>query len=187
MPRRTNPGHRKHHSGLGQPPFEQIALLLQGGGALGAYQAGVYEALSEAGVHPDWVAGISVGAINAALIAGNPPETRVDRLRSFVEGVTSHPWSLVGNAVGRLLGRGDLARELTNQASAAFALAAGAWGFFAPRASPPWLAPSGAPEATSWYDTAPLRAKLEELVDFGRLNAGGLGLSVGAVHFGRGD
>src|SRR3984893_11343763 len=80
MPRYTNPGHRKHHKGLGRPPFEQIALLLQGGGALGAYQAGVYEALSEAGVHPDWVAGISIGAINAALIAGNPPEARVDRL-----------------------------------------------------------------------------------------------------------
>src|SRR4030088_2603457 len=91
MPRRTNPGHRKHHTGLGRPPFEQIALLLQGGGALGAYQAGVYEALSEAGVHPDWVAGISIGAINAALIAGNPPETRVDRLRAFWETVTTPP------------------------------------------------------------------------------------------------
>jgi NTE family protein len=77
MPTHTNPGqnpgHRKHHKALGRPPFEQIALLLQGGGALGAYQAGVYEALSEAGVQPDWVAGISIGAINAALIAGNPP------------------------------------------------------------------------------------------------------------------
>ena len=186
MPTHTNPGqnprHRKHHKALGRPPFEQIALLLQGGGALGAYQAGVYEALSEAGVQPDWVAGISIGAINAALIAGNPPETRVDRLRAFWEGVTSHPWSLAGNALGRLLGRGDLARQLTNQASAAFALAAGAWGFFAPRASPPWLAPSGAAEATSWYDTAPLRAKLEELVDFDRVNAGDMRLSVGAVN-----
>src|SRR6202521_2840765 len=117
--------HKRDHR-VRQPPFECVALLLQGGGALGAYQAGVYEALSEAGVHPDWVAGISIGAINAALIAGNPPETRVDRLRAFWEGVTSHPWSLVGNACGHLLGRGDLARELTNQESAAFALAAGA-------------------------------------------------------------
>src|ERR1700738_4612352 len=99
MRRRTN-GHRKHHRELGRPPFEQIALLLQGGGALGAYQAGVYEALSESGVHPDWVAGISIGAINAALIAGNSPEARVDRLRAFWEGVTSHAWSLVGNAWG---------------------------------------------------------------------------------------
>src|ERR1700716_1125049 len=68
-----------------RPPFDCIALLLQGGGALGAYQAGVYEALAEAGIHPDWVAGISIGAINAALIAGNPPERRVERLREFLD------------------------------------------------------------------------------------------------------
>src|SRR5437868_4029823 len=70
-------------------PFDCVALLLQGGGALGAYQAGVYEALAEAGIHPDWVAGISIGAINAAIVAGNPPESRVDRLRDFWTQVTS--------------------------------------------------------------------------------------------------
>jgi NTE family protein len=69
-------------------PFECVALVLQGGGALGAYQAGVYEALAEADVPPDWIAGVSIGAINGALIAGNPPETRVERLRSFWEGAT---------------------------------------------------------------------------------------------------
>jgi NTE family protein len=69
---------RKSHRQLARPPFECIALLLQGGGALGAYQAGVYEALSEADLAPDWVAGISIGAVNAALIAGNPPTARVD-------------------------------------------------------------------------------------------------------------
>ena len=71
-----------------QLPFECVALVLQGGGALGAYQAGVYEALSEAGIHPDWIAGISIGAINAAIIAGNPPNSRVDRLREFWTQVT---------------------------------------------------------------------------------------------------
>ena len=71
--------------------FERIALLLQGGGALGAYQGGVYQALAEAGLHPDWVAGISIGAINAALIAGNPPERRVERLREFWEAVSTSP------------------------------------------------------------------------------------------------
>ena len=70
-------------------PFDCIALLLQGGGALGAYQGGVYEALAEANIHPDWVAGISIGAINAAIIAGNPPESRVERLREFWTQVTS--------------------------------------------------------------------------------------------------
>src|SRR3981081_12810 len=169
----ASPSKKAKRSRVERSRFEQTVLLLQGGGALGSYQAGVYQALAESDLHPDWVAGISIGAINAALIAGNPPETRVDRLRAFREGGTSAPWSLVRNGVRRVLGRGDLARELTNQASAAFALVAGAWGFFAPRASPPWLAPSGAPEATSWYDTAPLRAKLDELVDFARLKAGG--------------
>src|ERR1700751_3575654 len=66
-----------------QLPFEVIALVLQGGGALGAYQAGVYEALSEAGIQPNWLAGTSIGAINAAIIAGNSAQTRVERLREF--------------------------------------------------------------------------------------------------------
>jgi hypothetical protein len=70
-------------------PFECVALVLQGGGALGAYQAGVYEALAEAGIHPDWIAGISIGAINAAIIAGDPPHSRVDRLREFWTQVTA--------------------------------------------------------------------------------------------------
>jgi NTE family protein len=64
-------------------PFERVALVLQGGGALGAYQAGVYEALAEAGIQPDWIAGVSIGAINGAIIAGNPPRSRIDRLREF--------------------------------------------------------------------------------------------------------
>src|SRR5438067_5905033 len=72
-----------------RPPFECIALLLQGGGALGAYQAGVYEALTAADLHPDWIAGISIGAINGALIAGNAPEARVEKLRAFWERVTA--------------------------------------------------------------------------------------------------
>ena len=70
-------------------PFERVALVLQGGGALGAYQAGVYEALAESGIQPDWIAGISIGGINAAIIAGNPPNMRVDRLREFWTHVTS--------------------------------------------------------------------------------------------------
>src|SRR6186997_1918680 len=74
-----------------RPPFECIALLLQGGGALGAYQAGVYEALAEANLHPDWVAGISIGAINSAIIAGNAPGERVTKLRAFWEGISANP------------------------------------------------------------------------------------------------
>jgi len=159
-------------------PFECIALVLQGGGALGAYQAGVYEALAEAGIHPDWVAGISIGAINCALIAGNPPERRVDGLRAFWEGITtSYSWCDWANVP-----KGDAARKWLNQLYAGFALVGGAPGFFVPRYPPPWLHPPGTPNATSLYDTNRLRATLERLVDFDRLNAGATRLSIGTVN-----
>jgi len=98
--------------------FDRIALLLQGGGALGAYQAGVYEALAETGLHPDWVVGISIGAINAAIIAGNAPERRVDRLREFWEEITAPAMGFDADVVG-LFGRAEAARALANQVSAA--------------------------------------------------------------------
>ena len=114
-------------------PFESVALVLQGGGALGTYQAGVYEALSEAGIHPDWIAGISIGAINAAIIAGNPPNSRVDRLREFWTQVTAKGlWPFLGDAnLG--FARGDVARNFLSQMSASMALASGASGFFGAR------------------------------------------------------
>jgi NTE family protein len=163
-------------------PFECVALVLQGGGALGAYQAGVYEALSEAGIHPDRIAGISIGAINAAIIAGNPPNFRVDRLREFWTHVTANGlWRYLGDAnLG--LARGDAARNLLSQMGATMALASGATGFFAARPVTPWLQPGGTIEATSFYDTADLKRTLERLVDFDRLNAGAERFSVGAVN-----
>src|ERR1700722_3558102 len=93
MPPRRKPV-LKSHKGRPKPQFECIALLLQGGGALGAYQGGVYQALSEAKLEPSWVAGISIGAINSAIIAGNPPEKRVDRLRQFWETISAPPFGL---------------------------------------------------------------------------------------------
>src|SRR6516225_6281988 len=101
--------------------FERIALVLQGGGALGAYQGGVYQALAEAGLHPDWVAGISIGAINAALIAGNPPEKRVERLREFWEAITTPPFGVPDFYEPK----GELARTLVNHASSLGALLGG--------------------------------------------------------------
>src|SRR5467141_3641391 len=93
----TKASRRKTHKMQPRPPFECIALLLQGGGALGAYQAGVYQALSEAHLYPDWIAGISIGAINSALIAGNPQEARLEKLRAFWERVTTpSPWGGAG-------------------------------------------------------------------------------------------
>ncbi len=163
-------------------PFECVALVLQGGGALGAYQAGVYEALSEAGIHPDWIAGISIGAINAAIIAGNPPDSRADRLREFWTQVTTDGfWPYVGD--GNLaFASGDAARNFRSQMSATRALANGASGFFAARPVTPWLQHGGTIEATSFYDTKNLKRTLERLVDFDRLNAGATRFSVGAVN-----
>jgi NTE family protein len=160
-------------------PFERVALVLQGGGALGAYQAGVYEALAESRIEPDWIAGISIGGINAAIIAGNPPNMRVDRLREFWTQVTSEaPW----NWFGWRGAKGDRARKLLNRFSANLALTQGARGFFAARPLSPWLQPSGTLDATSFYDTRELKRTLERLVDFDRLNAGLLRFSVGAVN-----
>jgi NTE family protein len=165
-----------------RPPFECIALLLQGGGALGSYQAGVYEALSEANLHPDWVAGISIGAINSAIIAGNPPEQRVTKLRAFWEGITANPLFDWVAAADQFAPKGDLARSTFNQLSAAMAMFGGAPGFFALRQPSPWLHPAGCLEATSFYETKLLKATLEQLVDFERINSGAMRFSVGAVN-----
>src|SRR6266850_4934802 len=163
-------------------PVEIGALVLQGGGALGAYQAGVYEALSETGIQPIWIAGMSIGAINAAIIAGNPPDARVDRLREFWTQVTADgPWLEAGDA-GFGFSRGDGMRQLINQMNAGFAMAIGARGFFRTRPVMPLLQSSGTIAATSFYDTKDLNRTLERLVDFDRINAGEPRFSVGAVN-----
>jgi NTE family protein len=158
----------------------QRVLVLQGGGALGAYQAGVYEGLAQQDLRPDWLAGISIGAINAALIAGNPPERQVERLREFWRLVTDGPqaptWGVAGTT-----------RGLVSQANAAGALLFGVAGFFKPRFPPPQLQPPGGTAALSYYDTTPLKATLERLVDFDRINAGETRFSVGSVNIRTGN
>ncbi len=114
--------------------FEQTVLLLQGGGALGSYQAGVYQALAEANLHPDWVAGISIGAVNSALIAGSPPEKRVERLRDFWESVSTSPLGLP--YFSSLTISDDSAHSLLNQTRALGIMLFGAPNFFAPRLPP---------------------------------------------------
>jgi NTE family protein len=160
---------------LAQTPAKaQRVLVLQGGGALGSYQAGAYQALSHHDFEPDWVAGISIGAINAAIIAGNPPERRVKRLKEFWEMVSAPvPWSPITS--------GDRGRSYFNEASAAMVATFGVPGFFAPRIPPAPLWPQGSPEAQSYYDTTPLRTTMEHLVDFDRINDLKTRLSVGAV------
>ena len=153
--------------------FARRALVLQGGGALGAYQAGVYAGAHERHKEVDWVAGVSIGAINAALIAGNAPERRVDRLKEF--------WYLVSSAAPQRLPDWAGTREWQNQFSAASAALLGIPGFFEPRATPALLLGAKAP-VLSYCDTAPLRATLERLVDFDRINDGETRFSVGAVN-----
>ncbi|MBN8753085.1 MULTISPECIES: patatin-like phospholipase family protein [Variovorax] len=149
------------------------ALVLQGGGALGAYQAGVFAALSETELEPHWIAGVSIGAINAALIAGNAPEHRVDRLREF--------WHLVSSGPSQRLPSWFGDRATQNQWSATMASMVGIPGFFEPRYSPAFLMGGAAP-LLSYYDTSPLKSTLERLVDFDRINACEARFSVGAVN-----
>jgi NTE family protein len=178
---------RKTHKVDKRPPFECIALLLQGGGALGAYQAGVYEALAEAGIEPNWVAGISIGAINSAIIAGNPPEKRVAKLREFWETVTHNTlWDNMGNAESQFV-RGDISRKIVNQFNAASIMLKGITGFFKPRFPMPWFNEPGSIAATSYYDTSILKSTLERLIDFDLLNSGSMRLSISAVNIRSGN
>jgi NTE family protein len=173
-------------TGAGQVAYSSVALVLQGGGALGSYQGGVYEELAKAGYDPTWYAGISIGAINAAILAGNPPERRLERLHEFWELITSSidwphfdwpPW----------FGSGDRARQTFNQFSAVTAVANGLPGFFRPRFPTPLMHLPGTGGATSYYDTQPLRETLERFVDFDRINSGKVRLSLGAVNVQRGN
>ena len=156
------------------PLPDQVALVLQGGGALGSYQAGVIDGLADSGIEIDWVAGISIGAVNAAIFAGNPPERRVERLRAF--------WDTVTGALPSFpIFPNDHVREWLHEWSAGFVLATGVPGFFQPRSLSPVLAAPGTPEALSFYDSAPLVETLDRLVDWDLLNDGPVRLSVGAV------
>ena len=156
------------------PAKAQPVLVLQGGGALGSYQAGAYQALCHFDFEPDWIAGISIGAVNAAIIAGNDPDKRVTRLKEFWEMVSAPiPWNP--------LLKTDHGRSAFNEASAALIATFGVPGFFTPRVPPAPLWPPGSPQSQSYYDTTPLKKTLERLVDFDRINDLKTRLSVGAV------
>ena len=161
-----------------QAARREVALLLQGGGALGAYQAGVFEALAGSPWQPDWVAGISIGAINAAIIAGNAPGGRVAALHDFWESVTGQP--------GHLRHKMGLTRFFPEpkEAGAVSALLFGQPNFFAPRPAYAWLS---SPLPESVYDTRALKGTLERLVDFDRINDGATRLSLGAVEVATGN
>jgi NTE family protein len=168
-----------------QRPFDRagwkrVALVLQGGGALGAYQAGVYQELHEAGVEPDWISGVSIGAINASIIAGNRPDKRLERLRQFWDMVTDRK-------VWLYTPEGDIFRKARNATSVMMTTALGQPGFFKPRPMNPHLSLPGSRDATSYYDVQPLHDTLKTLVDFDLLNESGPIFSVGAVNVASGN
>jgi NTE family protein len=155
--------------------YDRVALVLQGGGALGAYQVGVYQALADAGCEPNWISGVSIGAINSAIIAGNGPERRLQNLKTF--------WNTVsGRKIWAFTPEGDIFRDMRNQTSSLVTLLFGQPGFFQPRNPNPWLHLPGAHGATSYYESSALKNTLENLIDFDFLNDGRKRLSVGAVN-----
>jgi NTE family protein len=165
-----------------EPYTKKVALVLQGGGALGSYQAGVYEALASSDYKPGWVAGISIGAINAALIAGNSPETRVEKLREFWRAITTPArWAV---PISGLFNGAGLPFDLAKQISAMNALLLGQTNFFSPRKPADWWFGR---TPTSYYDTNSLKSTLERLVDFDRINSREIRFSVGAVNIRTGN
>ena len=157
--------------------FGQVVLVLQGGGALGAYQGGVFQALAEAGVAPDWVIGTSIGAINAALIAGNAPGQRLQRMTEFWSGIRQAglaEWASALPFVGPALGKAAI-------------VAGGLPGFFEPNPASFGANLPVEPEAAGYYSCAPLRRTLERLVDVQVLNTGGMRLTVGAANVHTGE
>jgi NTE family protein len=160
--------------GASTPASARRVLVLQGGGALGSYQAGAYQALCRSGFEPEWIAGISIGAVNAAIIAGNDNDKVVDRLKEFWELVSSPvPWNPILKS--------ERSRTFFNETSAAIIATFGVPGFFTPRIPPAPFWPQGTAQSLSYYDTAPLKKTLERLVDFDRINDLRCRLSVGAV------
>lgn len=172
-------GERPHEA------FASVALVLQGGGALGSYQAGAYQGLNEARVRPNWVAGISIGSLNAAIIAGNPPDKRVAQLRAFWDHICQQPWwprlpySSLGDHAQHLP---ESVRRWISQIEASRSMNEGQNGFFTPRPLPPMVPGMGDATQASYYDTSPLRQTLLEFADFKLINQPKtMRVSVGAV------
>lgn len=167
------------------PAYDEIGLVLQGGGALGAYQAGVYEGLAEVGVEPTRIAGISIGALNTAIIAGNAPADRVNALRGFWNDISQRA-DLFTHMSARMPawpGFEDMARRWSSAWAATRTLFEGQQGFFSPRMHEPFAGfARKRPDQLSYYDTSALRATLLKHTDFDRINRGDIRVSVGAVN-----
>jgi len=169
--------------------YKNIALVLQGGGGLGAYQAGVYEVLSEYDLSPNLISGISIGAINAAIIAGNAPKNRVAALQNFWETISQTPvptqgGSLIWDMLGRTL---PSFRSCINTFYSGLALTFGQKGFFTPRIPPNFMQQNVPTTEASFYDTKELKTSLERFADFDRINSREIRVAVGAVNVNSGN
>lgn len=154
--------------------FERFAYVFQGGGALGAYQVGIFQALQEHGCEPNWVIGTSIGAINASIIAGNKPKDRISKLKEFWDNIAT-------NLLPGFEPQDEITRRWYNYISAQMSMWFGQPGFFEPRQINPVFSINGTPDTISFYLTEPLRKTLERLVDFDLINNGKTRLTLGAV------
>ena len=180
-PRGNNPlaDRFNHLPNKSNDRFPRVAYVLQGGGSLGAYQMGVVKGLLEAGHEPDWIAATSIGSIQAAIIVGNPPEKRVERLHEFWERIAP-------STIFDVLADSPLTSDMYHKIGASLALACGQPDFFYPRWCSGGLSFWGEPNTLSFYDTAPLKKTLLELIDFDLLNSCLIRLSLGSVQVGTG-
>ncbi|RQR50050.1 patatin-like phospholipase family protein [Burkholderia sp. Bp9140] len=167
------------------PAYDEIGLVLQGGGALGSYQAGVYEGMAEVGVEPTRIAGVSIGALNTAIIAGNAPADRTEALRGFWNTISqpTDPLSHFGNYMSAWSGLEDMGRRWSSAWAATRTLMEGQDGFFSPRSHVSFTGfGRKRPDQVSYYDTSALRETLLRYADFDRINDGNIRVSVGAVN-----
>lgn len=163
--------------------YERIACVFQGGGALGAYQVGAFQAIHEKGYHPNFLAGVSIGSINSAIIAGNPRDKQLEKLNQFWDTIAPKIWSDVfyNQETPNYL------HHMHNQMGAMHALMYGLDGFFKPRALPPTPMSKDTPDKLSYYDTSCLKTTLESLIDFDRINSKEITLCLGAVNISSGE
>lgn len=162
--------------------YDQIACCFQGGGALGAYQVGILRALNEAGYYPDWFAGTSIGAINAAIAAGNNEKVRIEKMYQFWEKIATP--ALIAPS---LLSDDFRNRQIQHFISAQSTLLFGQPGFFSPRIPPIIPGYDTTPDKLSYYDTSLLKSTLEEFIDFERINSKSTRLCLGAVEVSSGE
>lgn len=166
----------------GKQTYQRIACVFQGGGALGAYQVGAFRAIHERGYHPNFVAGVSIGSINSAIIAGNPRNKQLEKLADFWDTIAPKIWcDSIDHDVF------DPIHHLHNRMGALYSLFFGLDGFFKPRPIPPSIFSKNTPDQLSYYDTAELRSTLERLIDFDRINAKKVTLCLGAVNIVSGE